>query len=130
MGARFSRDPPADLLWAALVRQLLHLIRIRHLYLAARRYVEYDNVNNLLLPLRRRSSTPSPVHPSLPSPSAPPLDALQQRQAFQQHCGGSNAPDPCSRSRSERRPLHPRSFHFEEFRMVHDQLGAQRWMRY
>ena len=98
MGLSSSRQNPRLLHWDKLVCQLLKLIKVRSLYLAVRKFIEYRNIDNLLLPLRRRTSvTPEQVRPL--SPSAPPLatQALFHLEDFE-------------RSRSARRPTARSSF--------------------
>ena len=92
--------------WRRLVRQLRHLIKIRVLYLATRRYVEYENFDRLLLPLRRQPvQTPSPTAPRTLVPSAP---LASQALLF--------CEEDAPRTRSNRRQRGPREIEtFAEF---------------
>ena len=61
MGSLLGRASACEVGWKSVVSKLLYLIKLRLKSQALRRFIEYDNVDRLLLPLRRQPvHTPSP----------------------------------------------------------------------
>ena len=100
MGSLLGRASACEVGWKSVVSKLLYLIKLRSKFLALKRFSEYDNVDRLLLPLRRQPvRTPSPRFSS----------SHFARQALLGLEDGE-----FERSRSERRPTAPR-LSFDDF---------------
>ena len=72
MGSLLGRASACEAGWKSVVSKLLYLIKLRSRSRALRRFIEHDNVDRLLLPLRRQPAR---------TPNSGPSSSLVARQA-------------------------------------------------
>ena len=89
MGSLLGRASAFEAGWKSVVSKLLYLIKLQSKFLALRRFNEYDNIDRLLLPLRRQPvRTPSP-RPSLTLFARQAVTGLEDGECERSRC------EPC-----------------------------------